>query len=520
MKRIAFLPLALVLLLPLPAVAQTGSLVGFVRDGDIYAGANIPDATVTLSDGRQATTGPDGKYAFDDVPAGAVTVTAAAAGFQTRTETKTLVAGVVNWKSLALVRACEASCDGLACGDDGCGGSCGQCKAGASCEAGACECAPASYQGCCGSAVCWFDSCGLPGAVVEACAWGCSAGACLPCQPACGARECGEDGCGGTCGACGGLETCLAGTCGCEPEDHKACCGNAVCWIDGCGKAGAKVADCAGGCADGACLSCTPSCGTATCGDDGCGGSCGECDGGRACRSGKCVCLPLDHTGCCGTETCWFDSCDNAMDTIDFCANGCADGACRDCAPQCEALGRQCGDDGCGGSCGACPEGTTCEAGLCACNAHDHKGCCGNAVCWFNSCDAPEAEVQPCLFGCSEGRCNDCQPRCEGIACGDDGCGGTCPDRCDPGYRCTEAGCRPVPAEVGSPWTPTGDDPAVTPEGGEPPAGSVVIQPGSRADGASFVVETGACSASPAGAGVGFGLMLAGILLGLARRRG
>lgn len=50
---------------------------------------------------------------------------------------------------------------------------------------------------------------------------------------------------------------------------------------------------------------------------------------------------------------------------------GCADwsterpttGASCDCAPQCD--GMQCGDDACGGSCGTCAEGDSCELGLC-----------------------------------------------------------------------------------------------------------------------------------------------------------
>ena len=39
---------------------------------------------------------------------------------------------------------------------------------------------------------------------------------------------------------------------------------------------------------------------------------------------------------------------------------------CADCKPECE--GKQCGDDGCGGVCGACEEGLSCtEMSLCDC---------------------------------------------------------------------------------------------------------------------------------------------------------
>ena len=55
------------------------------------------------------------------------------------------------------------------------------------------------------------------------------------CTSSCVGLECGDDGCGGTCGSCT-TGTCASGTC-----------------------------------------SCTPNCTGRTCGDDGCGGSCGTC---------------------------------------------------------------------------------------------------------------------------------------------------------------------------------------------------------------------------------------------------
>lgn len=69
------------------------------------------------------------------------------------------------------------------------------------------------------------------------------------------------------------------------------------------------------------------------------------------------------------------------------------------CVPDCE--GRECGPDGCGGTCGACADPTT-------------------------ACDAA-------------GRCTLCTPACEGKACGPDGCGrscGSCPD----GEQCADDG--------------------------------------------------------------------------------
>jgi len=68
---------------------------------------------------------------------------------------------------------CVPFCNGLECGPDGCGGSCGAC----------------------------------PGPQDE-----CIAGQCI-CQPACGGKECGDDGCGGSCGSCPAGTSCESGTC-------------------------------------------------------------------------------------------------------------------------------------------------------------------------------------------------------------------------------------------------------------------------------------------------------------------
>lgn len=68
---------------------------------------------------------------------------------------------------------CKPACDGRYCGDDGCGGSCGECLNGS---------------------ICLDD------------------GTC--CFVTCDGRECGDDRCGGTCGAgCSGEDICHAGTC-------------------------------------------------------------------------------------------------------------------------------------------------------------------------------------------------------------------------------------------------------------------------------------------------------------------
>jgi formylglycine-generating enzyme required for sulfatase activity len=67
-------------------------------------------------------------------------------------------------------------------------------------------------------------------------------------------------------------------------------------------------------------------------------------------------------------------------------SNGTHDLGFRCCSSTCESncFGKECGDDGCGGSCGKCPGDTICSLGSC------------------------------------------CQPQCDGKECGDDGCGGSC----------------------------------------------------------------------------------------------
>lgn len=81
----------------------------------------------------------------------------------------------------------------------------------------------------------------------------------------CQDRECGPDGCGGTCGYCSGLDKCVAGRCECEP-------------------------DCSG----------------KQCGSDGCGGICGECSDNATCDSnGQCV---IDDDCIVGEKKCGLTS--------------------------------------------------------------------------------------------------------------------------------------------------------------------------------------------------------------------
>jgi len=70
---------------------------------------------------------------------------------------------------------CAKQCSGKECGDDACGGTCGECPEGLSCNQGLCE---------------------------------------ESCQADCLNKECGSNGCGGQCGSCGTDHVCVsAGFC-------------------------------------------------------------------------------------------------------------------------------------------------------------------------------------------------------------------------------------------------------------------------------------------------------------------
>ena len=84
-------------------------------------------------------------------------------------------------------------------------------------------------------------------------------GTCI-CQPNCSGKQCGPDGCGGTCGQCANGNQCNAnGTCICQPN-----------------------------------------CSGKQCGPNGCGGTCGQCANGNQCdANGTCKATPLPPTWTC-----------------------------------------------------------------------------------------------------------------------------------------------------------------------------------------------------------------------------
>ncbi|MCG3173946.1 MAG: hypothetical protein GMKNLPBB_02158 [Myxococcota bacterium] len=243
------------------------------------------------------------------------------------------------------IARCAVSCEGKECGDDGCGGQCGDCTGGSRCETGKCV---------------------------------------RPCQPrSCAGQglECGkaDDGCGGflDCGSCSGGKVCntAANKCvsDCTPikcQDFPDVCGRLP---DGCG----GILDC-GGCPGGKfcndqknlCEStCTPKkCESSVvqlCGpqSDGCGGNitCADCKAPLTCGGGG-------QPGVCGckAQTCqergfscggYPDGCGGTINCGSCAAGSCVNGKCE-CTPSCD--GKSCGPDGCGGLC-SCAPGTFCE---------------------------------------------------------------------------------------------------------------------------------------------------------------
>ena len=207
------------------------------------------------------------------------------------------------------------------------------------------------------------------------------------CTPTCVGKQCGGDGCGGSCGTCASGQVCSAnGTCqtSCTPS-----CSGKQCGSDGCGGtcgtcASGQVCDANGTCQ----ASCTPSCSGKQCGSDGCGGTCGTCAAGTTCNgSGQCV----GSGGCshpiCSTGSKLTSSCDVCAGKIcakdSYCCNTAWDSLCvREVASIC---GQSCSAGGCAHS--VCSTGakltTSCD--VCAGKICAQDSFCCN-VGWDSQC--------------------------------------------------------------------------------------------------------------------------------------
>jgi hypothetical protein len=152
--------------------------------------------------------------------------------------------------------------------------------------------------------------------------------------------------------------------------------------------------------------SCTSVC-PAMCGADGCGGFCGACaTTGQTCdaNTGICAAPPpqcSDATCQAGGDAggyCRGTTCHCSFPNYVALNLGCVP---TKCVPSCS--GKACGSDGCGGMCGTCAAGQSCNAGGGSCSP------------------------------------TKCVPSCSGKACGSDGCGGMC-GTCAAGQSCDDTG--------------------------------------------------------------------------------
>ncbi|MFH1529472.1 MAG: hypothetical protein ABIK09_01925 [Pseudomonadota bacterium] len=271
------------------------------------------------------------------------------------------------------------------CGASGCDGDAGG-EPDPVCTPGEHRCDGATLQRCLWSATGWD--------VVEDCAAGCEGGACLEaCAPLCAGVGCGGDGCGGSCGECSGGTTCLGGIC------------------------------------------CAPTCDGKDCGPDGCGGVCGLCPEGQGCLEGACqeggTC-----TDCAPWQSCEWGGCRNP-DSLGECPLG-GDALSVDCSGH-DAVGCCGGDDlyycGFGGE--ECPGGM--ETCLCFLPCGIGDGTCGWGGDFFLCVDPPASAAPDGSLMCDW---FPCEAGCEGLACGGDGCGGSCGD-CGEGEVCQDGGCVP-----------------------------------------------------------------------------
>jgi hypothetical protein len=178
-----------------------------------------------------------------------------------------------------------------------------------------------------------------------------------------------------------------------------------------------------------------------------------------------------------GTSWCWA-KCVNLSKANDNCGECTCVAGYTDCSGQCVNLAFDA--ENCG-SCGnTCREGEHCQNGACSiehCSTDFGLTNCGTACvdttvdrnhcgACFNACgDNQECIDSQCVDVCVCHEDADCMPGyccmscmcfpkgCEGKCCGDDGCGGTCPDECDAlGMTCIPSTCScSEPGQLGDP---------------------------------------------------------------------
>ena len=229
---------------------------------------------------------------------------------------------------------------------------CGSCVDSLECADGG-ACMPIDAELVCGRACGGKEPCpaGSSCATLSSGEQQCVADLACSCVTACFGKECGDDGCGGTCGACPGSMACDAG---------GACVSGSAPVCSPC-PAGTECAPglaCATS-ADGQRTYCVEPCDQ------------GACASGFTCAvmAGEERCLPAAAPACHEGDVWSVDACGRALSLTISCDGApCSEGACA-CAPSCEA--KSCDDDdGCGSPCkSACTGGgaETEQGGGCGC---------------------------------------------------------------------------------------------------------------------------------------------------------
>jgi hypothetical protein len=166
----------------------------------------------------------------------------------------------------------------------------------------------------------------------------------------CAGRECGSDGCGGSCGNCGADQVCSGGSCVCE-------------------------------------------CGGRTCGVNACGRDCGTCGAGTFCRGGTCACDALGAACVVGAgECCDGNACDATRSTC-----------CRPVQSTCGSAGECCSGRACVGGFCCVVLRDSCSMDAQCCNFPSHT-CTGGRCCVTNGSGC-SMDDQCCSGNCTMGTC-------------------------------------------------------------------------------------------------------------------
>lgn len=152
------------------------------------------------------------------------------------------------------------------------------------------------------------------------------------------------------------------------------------------------------------------------------------CDDGLACTPDRCdggVCVH-GAPDCDDDNPCTFDVCEEAgcryvvlEDEPCFLPGGirgvCWDGVC--CVPDCE--GRECGFDGCGGSCGSCDDGDACTLEECLDGTCERRPACDDEIaCTYDVC----LTGGYCFHTPDDATCDDGRACSEDVCSPDEGC--------------------------------------------------------------------------------------------------